>query len=87
MGRDGVVRAGGEGVGSGFEVQYNKKVERDLPLLPTHVPYLSTSPEKTSQGPEWERLNRAEGKGARMCLCGKGCGGVGWNGGSGEIGV
>lgn len=45
------------------------------------------SPEKTSQGPEWERLNRAEGKGARMCLCGKGCGGVGWNGGSGEIGV
>lgn len=33
MGRDGVVRAGGEGVGSGFEVQYNKKVERDLPLL------------------------------------------------------
>lgn len=34
VGRDGVVRAGVEGVGWDFVVvQYNKRVERDLPLL------------------------------------------------------
>lgn len=42
--------------------------------LPTHVPDLSLYPEATSCGSEWERVNRAEERGARVCLCGKGWG-------------
>lgn len=42
--------------------------------LHTHVVDLSLYPETTSRGAEWERANRAEDRGACMCLCGKGWG-------------
>lgn len=42
--------------------------------LPTHVLDLSLYPKTTSHGAEWERVNRAEERSARMCLCGKGWG-------------
>lgn len=42
--------------------------------LHTHVVDLRLDPETTSHGAEWERANRAEDRGKRTCLCGKGWG-------------
>lgn len=42
--------------------------------LHTRVLDLSLYSETTSRGAEWERVNRAEERGARLCLCGKGWG-------------
>lgn len=42
--------------------------------VPTHVPDSSLYAETTSHGSEWERVNRAEERHARMCVCGKGWG-------------